>query len=62
MIGGAKAAQDWSEWEGQIIDGKFPLLRYLGCADRNAVFLTERSEGEPRTAAIKLVPANDLTV
>ena len=62
MIGGAKAAQDWSEWEGQIIDGKFPLLRYLGCADRNAVFLTERPEGEPRTTAIKLVPANDITV
>ena len=62
MISGAKAAHDWYEWEGQIIDGKFPLLRYLGCTDRNAVFLTERQEGEPRTAAIKLVPANDITV
>lgn len=62
MNSGAKAAQEWHEWEGQIVDGKFPLVKYLGCTDRNAVFLTERPDGEPRTAAIKIVPANDITV
>lgn len=62
MINGAKTAQDWNEWEGRIIDGKFPLLKYLGGTQRTAVFLTERPEGEPRTAAIKLLPADDFAI
>ena len=61
MAIGVKAARAWDEWEGQIIDGKFPLLRYLGGSERSAVFLTERSEGEPRRTAIKLFPADDHT-
>ena len=59
MSTGAKTAQAWNQWEGQIVDGKFPLLAYLGGTERSAVFLTERPEGEPRRAAIKLVPADD---
>jgi len=48
----------WKEWEGQILDGKFPLLRYLGGSEHCAVFLTERHEGERLIkAAIKLIPA-----
>jgi TonB family protein len=62
MVSGARTAQDWNEWEGRIIDGKFPLLGYLGGTERSAVFLTERPEGEPRRAAIKLVPANGSAV
>jgi len=23
-------SQDWKQWEGQVVNGKFPLLRYLG--------------------------------
>ena len=61
MMSGAKTVQAWDEWEGQIIDGKFPLLRYLGGTEHSAVFLTERPEGEPRRTAIKLVPADDIT-
>jgi TonB family protein len=61
MISGAKTAPAWDEWEGQIIDGRFPLLRYLGGTEHSAVFLTERPEGEPRRTAIKLVPANEIT-
>jgi TonB family protein len=60
MIRGAKTARAWSEWEGQIIDGKFPLLGYLGGSDHSAVFLTERPQGEPRRAAIKLLPGDDV--
>ncbi len=43
-------------WEGQVINGEFPLLRYLGQSDHSTVFLTQRKE-EPRKAAIKLIPA-----
>ena len=48
----------WKRWEGQIVNGKFPLLRYLGGSERCAVFLTERREGElPVKAVIKLISA-----
>jgi TonB family protein len=46
----------WNQWEGQILDGKFALLRFLGGSERCAVFLTERRDGERLVkAAIKLV-------
>ena len=48
----------WKQWEGQILDGKFELLRYLGESQHGAVFLTERREGErPAEAAVKIIPA-----
>jgi TonB family protein len=48
----------WKQWEGQIVNGEFPLVRYLGGTEHSAVFLTERHEGErPVRAAIKLIPA-----
>ncbi len=50
--------EDWKDWEGQVINGEFRLLQYLGGSDRSAVFLTERAQGEPRRAAIKLIPAD----
>lgn len=40
-------------WQGQIVDGRFPLEQYIGGSDRDAVFLT-RMEGGGK-AAIKLV-------
>ncbi len=61
MTSGAKTAPAWQKWEGQIVDGQFPLLRYMGGTEHGAVFLTERAESEPRRAAIKLVPADDIT-
>jgi len=49
----------WKQWEGQTVDGAFPLLRYLGGSPRGAVFLTERRvEGQAVPAAIKLVPSS----
>lgn len=44
-------------WEGQIVAGKFPLLRWLGDSDSTTVYLTELSAPESRKAAIKLIPA-----
>ena len=47
------------QWEGQVIDGRFPLQRYLGRFGRSAVFLTERHEGgQPVRAAIKLISSD----
>lgn len=40
--------------EGQVVNGQYPLLRYLGGSGNSSVFLTER-EQQPRRVAIKLV-------
>jgi TonB family protein len=51
----------WKLWEGETVDGKFPLVRFLGGSERTGVFLTERREGgEAVKAAIKLVLVNPL--
>jgi TonB family protein len=44
-------------WEGQIVDGKFPLLKWLGGTQRGDVFRTQLPAKEPQMAAIKLIPA-----
>ena len=46
------------QWEGQVVNGKFPLRQYLGGSERSAVFLTEYGERELQQAAIKLIPAD----
>jgi len=48
----------WKQWEGQVVNGEFPLRQFLGGSDHSAVFLTEHGEREPRKAAIKLIPVN----
>jgi TonB family protein len=49
--------ETWKQWEGQVVNGEFPLRRYLGGSDHSAVFLTERGEPESQKAAIKLIAA-----
>jgi serine/threonine protein kinase len=44
-------------WEGEIVDGKFRLLQWLGGTGQSTVFRTE-IPGHGREAAIKLVPAS----
>lgn len=49
------------KWEGRIIEGKFPLKKWLGGSERGAVFLTERVSGNgSQKAAIKLVRTKSL--
>jgi len=58
---GTRMGRDWRQWEGQVVNGSFPLRQYMGGSDHSAVFLTERRGREPQKAAIKLVamePAN----
>jgi serine/threonine protein kinase len=48
----------WTKWEGRIVNGLFPLRRFLGRSNHSVVFLTESKAQNPTKAAIKLVPAN----
>lgn len=51
-----------SEWigcdrVGCVIDGQFPLQRWLGGADETGVFLTRMGGSQGQNAAIKIIPA-----
>jgi TonB family protein len=48
----------WTQFQGHVINGVFPLGRYLGHSDHSGVFLTKSSELGPSEVAIKLVPAD----
>jgi TonB family protein len=54
--GGNQIAEAGEHWEGQVVNGEFRLLQYLGGSDHSAVYLTEFGENEPQKAAIKLIP------
>jgi serine/threonine protein kinase len=47
----------WTKWEGQVINGVFPLRRFVRASDHSAVFLTEHAAQNLPTAALKLIPA-----
>jgi serine/threonine protein kinase len=48
----------WTKWESQIVNGLFPLRRFLGRSNHSVVFLTEFRAQNLAKAAIKLVPAD----
>src|ERR1700736_3102075 len=48
----------WTKWESQIVNGVFPLRRFLGRSNHSVVFLTEYKAKDLPDAAIKLVPAD----
>jgi TonB family protein len=48
----------WKTWEGRVVDGKFPLRRWLGGTAHSAVFLTERPGQPSPQAVIKLIAAD----
>jgi TonB family protein len=52
------AMVEWKQWEGHVVDGRFPLRRHLGGSAHSAVFLTEYGSGTVQEAAIKLTPAD----
>jgi TonB family protein len=47
-------SESWKQWEGQIVDARFLLRRFLGSSEHSAVFLTERGI-PPQKVAIKFV-------
>jgi hypothetical protein len=50
----------WVGWENQIVNGVYPLRRFLGGSNHSAVFLTQYRPEGVTNAAIKLVPADTL--
>jgi TonB family protein len=46
-----------NDWVGRVIDGRFPLLEWLGNTEQAGVFRTELKGPQPRRAVIRLVPA-----
>ena len=45
----------WQQWEGRIVNGRFPLRQYLGGSKQSAVYLTEI---DGSNAAIKFIPSD----
>jgi len=51
-------SEAWIRWQGQVVNGTFPLGRLLGSSDHSGVFLTRSAGTGSADIAIKLVPAN----
>jgi TonB family protein len=51
-------SDSWKQWEGQVVDEKFPLHRFLGGSDHSAVFLTDRGT-QPQKTAIKFIQIDE---
>jgi serine/threonine protein kinase len=48
----------WTKWESQVVNGIFPLRRFLGRSNHSVVFLTECRAPSLGSAAIKIIPAD----
>ena len=49
-------AEVWATWESHVVNGTFPLRRFLGCSAHSAVFLTEHKALNLTDVVIKFVP------
>jgi serine/threonine protein kinase len=49
---------EWTRWQGHIVNGVYPLGRLLGCSEHSGVFLTRSDSPGQREVAIKLSPAS----
>ena len=47
-----------NDWVGRVIDGRFPLLEWLGNTEQAGVFRTELKGPQSRRAVIRLVPSD----
>src|ERR1700688_1649757 len=51
--------ENWTkEWESRIVNGVYPLRRFLGRSNHSVGFLTECKAQNVAQAAIKIVPAH----
>jgi len=48
----------WTKWENLVINGTYPLRRFLSHSDHSVVFLTESKTASYPSAAIKIIPAD----
>ena len=49
---------EWTRWQGHVVNGVFPLGQLLGCSGQSGVFLTRWEDSSHRDVAIKLFPAD----
>jgi serine/threonine protein kinase len=54
----SRMSESWKNWEGQVVDGRFPLRHYLGGRTRTAVFSTTAEGDASRKQAIRIVVAD----
>ena len=52
----------WTQWVGQVVNGVYPLRRFVNASDHSAVFLTESTTEGFYNAAIKFVTADPALV
>jgi TonB family protein len=57
MVSAMNKAAIRSDWVGRVIDGRFPLLMWLGGSQWSGVFLTQLQDSQQK-ASIKLIPAD----
>ena len=57
MVSAMNTAEIRGDWVGRVIDGRFPLLKWLGGSQWSGVFLTELPDSQQK-ASIKLIPAD----
>lgn len=48
----------WTKWESQVVNGIYPLRRFLGRSNHSVVFLTDCKTQKLPNAAIKIIPAD----
>ena len=53
-----RAVDFGKQWQGQTVDGRYPLEHYIGGSDSTAVFLTKLPADTKTRAAIKLIRAS----
>jgi TonB family protein len=54
--------ESWPKWQGEVINGVYALGRLLAGSEHSAVFLTECQAHDVPTAAIKIIPAERVTL
>jgi TonB family protein len=57
---GSEMVEHRTEYEGQTVGEGLVLGKYLGGSERGGVFLTELGGPEPRRAAVKIIPAEEV--
>ena len=50
-------SDSWKQWEGQVVNGTFPLRRFLGGSEQGGVFLVDQSAGGNAQTVIKIMSA-----
>jgi TonB family protein len=50
----------WKRCEGQLVDNRFLLQKFIAATTHSVVFLAQTTETQPQTVAIKFIPAEGL--